>query len=100
MPYPRPPYLQQETTRHDRTVWYVRKERRGPRIRLKADYGSAEFWQEYQDALSGLSNRMDKVTAGSLAWLVERYRETSAWATFSLATRRQREHTLKHVLAT
>jgi integrase len=67
---------------------------------LKADYGSAEFWQEYQDALSGLSNRMDKVTAGSLAWLVERYRETSAWATFSLATRRQREHTLKHVLAT
>jgi integrase len=77
----------------------VRKERRGHRIRLKADYGSAEFWQEYQDALSGLSRRIDKATAGSLAWLVERYRETSAWTTFSLATRRQRELILRHVLA-
>jgi len=99
MPHPRPPYLQRETTRHDKMVWYVRKERHGPRIRLKAEYGSAEFWQEYQDALSGLSKRIDKTTAGSLAWLVERYRETSAWTTFSLATRRQRELILRHVLA-
>jgi len=99
MPHPRPPYLQRETTRHDKTVWYVRKERHAPRIRLKAEYGSPEFWQEYQDALSGLSKPPDKALAGSLAWLVERYRETSAWTTFSPATRRQRENILKHVLA-
>jgi integrase len=99
MPHPRPPYLQRETTRHDKTVWYVRRERRGPRVRLKAEFGTPEFWQEYQDALSGLSIRSAKATAGSLAWLVERYRETSAWTTFSLATRRQRELILKHVLA-
>ena len=94
----RPPYLQRETTRWRKTVWYVRKERHGPRIRLKTDYGTAEFWQQYQDALSGLSKRIDRATAGSLAWLVERYRETSAWTDLSLATRRQRENILRHVL--
>ena len=77
MPHPRPPYLLRETTRHDKTVWYVRKERHGPRIRLKADYGTEKFWQQYQDALSGLSAKEDKTTPGSLGWLVERYRETS-----------------------
>ena len=35
---------------------------------------------------------------GSLAWLIERYRETSAWTDLSLATRRQRENIFKHVL--
>src|SRR5262249_24628667 len=52
-----------------------------------------------RNALSGLSKRIDKVTAGSLSWLVERYRETTAWTTFSPATRRQRELILRHVLA-
>ena len=98
MTRPRPPYLQQETTRHGKTVWYVRKERHGPRVRLKAEYGSPEFWQEYQDALSGLSKRPDKANVGTLAWLVERYRETAAWTDLSLATRRQRENILRHVL--
>ena len=70
MPHPRPPYLQREVTRYDKTVWYVRKERHSPRVRLKAEYGTEEFWQQYQDALSGLSRPQDnrKVTAGSLAW--------------------------------
>jgi hypothetical protein len=98
MPQPRPPYLLLETTRHGTTVWYVRKERHGPRIRLRAEYGSPEFWQEYQDALSGLSKRAGRAGAGTLAWLVERYRETLAWTSLSLATRRQRENILRHVL--
>jgi integrase len=90
--------LQRETTRHDKPVWYVRRERHGPRIRLKAEFSTPEFWQEYQDALSGLSKCRTKTSAGSLAWLVERYRETSAWTSLSLATRRQRENILRHVL--
>ena len=98
MPSPRPPYLQQETTRHGKTVWYVRKERHGPRVRIGAEYGSEKFWREYQDALSGLTREQDKTTAGTLAWLFERYRETSAWADLSLATRRQRENIMRHVL--
>jgi site-specific recombinase XerD len=66
---------------------------------LKAEYGSQEFWQQYQDALSGVSQPQDnKVAAGTLAWLVERYRETSAWDRLSQATRRQRENILCRVL--
>jgi integrase len=38
------------------------------------------------------------IKIGSLAWLVDRYRETGAWTGLSLATRRQRENIFKHVL--
>jgi integrase len=38
--------------------------------------------------------------AGTLAWLVDRYRESSAWQSLSLATRRQHENILKQVLST
>jgi integrase len=38
--------------------------------------------------------------AGTLAWLVDRYRDSGAWAALSVATRRQRENILRHVLAT
>jgi integrase len=37
---------------------------------------------------------------GSLAWLIERYRETTSWTSLSLATRRQRENILRQVLKT
>ena len=52
MPRPRPPYLHHETTRHKRRVWYVRIGR-GPRIRLKADFGTPQFEAEYQAAIRG-----------------------------------------------
>jgi integrase len=35
---------------------------------------------------------------GTLAWLLARYRETTAWSELSLATRRQRENIFLHVL--
>jgi hypothetical protein len=44
MPRPRPPHLHREETRHGAVVWYVRKGH-GPRIRIKAEYGSDEFWR-------------------------------------------------------
>jgi integrase len=62
------------------------------------EYGSEEFWQQYQDALSGQVRQRAKASVGSLAWLVERYRETTAWTDLSLATRRQRENILRPVL--
>ena len=38
MPRPRPPHLHKETTRHGKTVWYVRRTP-GPRVRIKAEVG-------------------------------------------------------------
>ena len=52
MPRPRPPHLQREITRHGKAVWYVRVDR-GPRVRLKAEFGTPEFDAEYRAALAG-----------------------------------------------
>ena len=99
MPRIRPPHLHRETSRHGVTAWYVRV-RKGPRIRLRAAYGTPEFDAEYRAAVDGAAAPAAMAAAGnkSLAWLIARYRETSAWAALSLATRRQRENIFKHVI--
>jgi len=100
MPRPRPPHLQRQVTRHARVVWYVRLGK-GSRIRIKAAFGTSGFDAEYQAAIATLAAQKKKeeaTSAGTLAWLIERYRETTAWTKLSLATRRQRENIFRHVL--
>src|SRR5262245_45812532 len=99
MPRPRPPHLHRELTRHGKAVWYVRLAK-GPRIRIRAEFGSPEFGAEYQAAISAVPPKQRGPASGSLAWLIARYRETSAWAALSAATRRQRENIFHHVLET
>lgn len=98
MPRPRPPHLHRETTRHGKAVWYVRLGK-GPRIRLLAEYGTPDFSAEYQAAVTA-SPRPKKGApqAGTLAWLIDRYRETFEWTGLSSATRRQRENIFAHIL--
>src|SRR6516164_6165585 len=96
---PRPPYLHRVTTRHGRVVWYVRLgvgQRK--RIRLRAEFGTPEFAAEYQAALSGHELHNPSPTAGTLSWLINCYRGTTAWTRLSLATRRQRENIFKQIL--
>jgi integrase len=98
MPHPRPPHLRHETTRWGKRVWYVRIND-GPRIRLRGDYGTGEFWSQYDAAVNGETPvQRGKASAGSLAWLIDRYRETPAWLSLSLATRKQRENILRQVI--
>jgi integrase len=101
MPRPRPPHLQRQVTRHGKTVWYVRVGR-GPRVRMPSVFGTPEFHAEYQAAIAGqcardVSKAAQTIT-GSLAWLIERYRETGEWTRLSLATRRLRENVFRHVV--
>src|SRR5262249_42072892 len=98
MPRPRPPHLRHETTRHGKRVWYMRID--GHRIRLRPDYGSDEFWRQYHAAVNGALQALplSKARNGSLAWLIERYRETTAWKDLSPATRRNRENHFKQVI--
>src|SRR6516165_9323035 len=98
MPRPRAPYLSREVTRHGNAVWYVR--RGGKRTRLRSKYGTPEFEAEYQAALA-VKTKRDKggPVVGTLAWLVTRYRGTTAWRGLSSATRKQRENILRQVLA-
>jgi integrase len=98
MPRPRPPHLHRQRSRHGAVVWYVRRGH-GPRIRIRAEFGTPEFDAEYQAALDGTPvESRKKALVGSLEWLWDRYRETTTWTTLSLATRRQRENIMRPVL--
>lgn len=100
MPRPRPPHLQREVTRHGRAVWYVRVDK-GPRVRIRAEFGTPEFDVEYQAAVNGEPRRVKGAPAvGTLSWLLARYRETTDWMNLSAATRRQRDNIFLHVLET
>lgn len=97
MTKPRPPYVIRQLTKSGKVKWYVWK-RPGPRIRLRAPFGSPEFMAEYQAAMAGTPLGAPKPSQGTLGWLVARYRETAAWSQLSRATRRQRENIFKHVI--
>lgn len=100
MPRPRPLYLQRETTRHGRTVWVVRIDK-GKRVRIRGEYGSDEFMANYQAAIEGKPMPSPgKPQAGSLKWLIDRYKETTVWAALSPATRRQRDNIFSGVIKT
>lgn len=100
MPRPRPIYLHRFRTRHKNFVWYVRKPG-GSRIRLRAEYGTDEFEDQYKAAIAGLpaTQTRPKAAAGTVAWLWERYRETGAWKHLAPGTRRARENIMVGVLA-
>jgi hypothetical protein len=101
VPRPRPPYLHRVTTRHGRVVWYVRPGvGQRQRIRLRAEFGTPDFEAEYRAAISGQELHKPGPSSGTLSWLIDRYRETTAWTRLSLATRRQRENIFKQVLKT
>jgi integrase len=97
MPRPRPPYLSREVTRHGKAVWYVR--RNGKRTRLSSKFGTPEFEAEYRAVLAGKTKNVKRTQPdGSLAWLVARYRETTAWQSLSSATKKQRENILRQIV--
>lgn len=100
MPRPHLPYLQREKRRNG-FAYYVRLSRQTPRIRIPGDYGSPQFTAAYHAAI----NREEppepaKPSPKSLAWLIARYRESSAWAGLSVGTRRQRANIMIHVIET
>jgi integrase len=76
------PYLQRTISRHGKIVFYVRK-RPFDRIRINGKYLSPEFMCEYFAAIAKVtcSNNIHETTKNkepskSLAWLIERYRES------------------------
>src|SRR5262249_39258850 len=101
MPRPRPLHLHREMTRHGKVVWYVRiGGAKGPRRRLRAPFGPPEFAAEYRAAIAEEPPvRAKGPESGTLAWLIERYRETAEWSALSAATRHQRENIFKHVIS-
>ena len=99
MPKPRPPFLHSERTRHGELVWYVRRGH-GPRVRLRAEYNSPEFWGQYRAAIENAPTPVKTAKAHTLEWGLRLYRNCSAWAGLSNATRRQSENIYRSVVAT
>lgn len=99
MPRPRWPHLLRQISRHGTATWVVRVGH-GPRIYLRAPYGSSEFEAEYHAAVRGdRAETPRKASSGSLRWLWDQYRKSSVWMGLSPATKRQRENIMLHVLA-
>ncbi len=94
-----PPFVYREKTRHGSFVFYFRRGK-GRRTRLPC-YGEQGFEEAYQAALAqgrDTPDRRRKYSAGSLAWLIARYRETSDYLGFSVATRKQRDNIFENVV--
>lgn len=95
MPKPRLPYVQRETSRHGKKIWYFRRGD-GQRTRLTGAYGSAEFMACYDLALRGEARpAAQPASKGALRWLVNAYRSSSAWRNLAPGTRTQREGILR-----
>lgn len=96
MPKPRLPYVRREKTRHGKYVWYFRRSD-GPRIRLTGDYGSPEFLDGYNKALTSEPPRQAPAVSGTFSWLVQRYRASAHYSEAAPSTRRMRDNVLKSV---
>jgi integrase len=96
MPKPRLPYVQRETSRHGKVVFYFRRGD-GPRIRLRGDYGTLVFREEYESALSGVPSARGSQATGkdSIASLVARYRQSGAWRSLAPGTKANHESVLR-----
>jgi len=98
MPRPMPPNLYRERNRHGTVVFYVRVGK-GPRIRIRGEFGSKQFAGNYHDAILGQEPQRGSVTAnGTLAWLIARYQDSSAWGGLAAITKEQRGFIFKIVI--
>lgn len=97
MPRKLPPFVTRERSRHGKLIFYFRKGK-GKRVRLPM-LNALDFDEAYQAALTGSPPRRKAVAgAGSLKWLIDRYRDGSAYRGLSEATRKQRDNIFKGVV--
>lgn len=97
MPRPRPPHLHRQNSRTGEIVWYVRVGK-GPRTRIRGEYGSADFTRNYHAVIQGGAAEPAKTGEETIAWLIERYRASADWAAFKPATRKQREAIFRRLI--
>jgi len=99
MPRKLPKYVTKTRTRFNKVLFYFRRDK-GPRTRLPDDPDSEQFEEAYAACLSGqpVKAKIDKAPSKSVRWLLDRYKESSAWSSLSRATRRQRDNIFTNIL--
>ena len=96
MPRSRPPYIRREKTRHGRMIWAFRRGREYRR--LPDEYGSPQFWDEYNEALASKPKpEARKNASGTLEWLVRRYKTSAHYLNLKPSTRTARDYIMKKV---
>lgn len=97
MPRKLPLYVTRQRTRHGKMLFYFRRGK-GPRTPLP-DPKEPDFLARYNEALAALEPAKKKIVGvGSLAWLIDLYRDSGAYRSLSAATRKQRDNIFKGVV--
>lgn len=94
-----PLYCYREKTRHGNYVFYVRRERRGPRTRLPDDYGSKSWWEAYYAAVAGQPQTVVKRGHRLLSDLIEGYQESREFTSLADQTRKYRAAQFRRMVA-
>ena len=95
MPRPRLPFVQLQVTRHGRKVWYFRRGRSEPRVRLPDLYGSDEFIATYRAFLAGqprVVRNQRQAPKTKFKGLINLYLRSSEWQAYKSMTRKTRGH--------
>lgn len=98
------PYILQDVDRHGTARTYVR--RRGVRIRLREEPGSAEFLAEYQEAMREIGAPIPrrernkavaatKAAPGTLRWLADQYEASGEFRHLDTSTQKARRGLLR-----
>lgn len=93
-------YVDHFKDRYGKERIYFRKIYRGPRIKLRGPLGSPEFWEDYTNAVNGVTKTKVKRTykhasPESVRWLVEQYYQSAAFNEIGDGYRRTRRGILE-----
>lgn len=92
MPKELPLYVTRERTRHGKWVWHYRIGGRGKRIRIRGEFGTAEWRQSYNNAVNGAGQEPSIVLppTGSFAARITEYRKSNAFLSLGTSTQSSR----------
>ena len=99
MPPKNPHRLSSDRDRHGNLRWYVRLPGKA-KIRLRAEYGSEQFWEEYRDALAGKKPSrptQSEIESGSFRALVVKYISSPEFRALDVSTKSWRRRELEAV---
>lgn len=88
-------YLHEDRDRHGNVRLYYHH--KGPKVRIRAEPGSDEFWEEVDWARSGKAPAVKSLRdakEGSLSWLIQRYYSSAEFKGLSTRTRYVRRRNL------
>ena len=99
------PYVHRDKDRHGNVRLYFRRRIGGPKIRLRAEPGTAEFAAEYEGAQAhcnacptGSPSEKRRIEKGTLGWLCARYLRSAEFTRFAKTTQSLRRWQLENFL--